>query len=67
VIVCSGKGGIDDKRRAFDWGACAYVEKPFEFEELVREVTRAVERARAHESATGANTLPLPVGNPELA
>jgi DNA-binding response OmpR family regulator len=67
VIVCSGKGGIDDKRRAFDWGACAYVEKPFEFEELVREVTRAIDRTRARETATAAGGIPIALVDPEVA
>jgi len=64
VIVCSARSNPEDRRRAFEWGARSYVQKPFEIDELVGVVLQAV--APTGELApTQVQTLPLP--NPELA
>jgi DNA-binding response OmpR family regulator len=43
AIVCSAASGVHDKRRAFAWGAIAYVQKPFEIDELVEVVLLALD------------------------
>jgi DNA-binding response OmpR family regulator len=64
TIVCSARSNPEDRRRAFDWGVHAYVQKPFQVEHLVEAVQQAVGRPG---ELTTPRTRPFPLGNAELA
>jgi DNA-binding response OmpR family regulator len=66
IVVCSARASSEDKRRAFSWGASAFVEKPFSVDELLRTVVEAIENAtpKAEPDLVAAPSL---LAGPELA
>jgi DNA-binding response OmpR family regulator len=42
ILILSGAARDDDKKRAFECGASAYLVKPFDTDDLVSEVSRLV-------------------------
>jgi putative two-component system response regulator len=55
VIFLSARGDAADKVKGLDLGAVDYIEKPFEFEEVVARVRAHLGRSQAHERLSREN------------
>jgi len=49
VIMITGHGSLEDARRGLDSGAVACLPKPYDFEELVKNIREVHEKSRKHQ------------------